>query len=153
MHRKTIAVDFDGTITVACAWPEIGVPNWAVIQKAIDEKKSGAALILWTNREGKYLEDAIKACAEWGLTFDVVNDSTEEWKGFFGNNPRKVGADEYWDDRAVALKPYGYWEEYGRPFPPCNDLEQAWRCSVCGFDDGFPAYKYCPECGSIMKEG
>ena len=27
---------------------------------------------------------------------------------------------------------------------PYNKWEQAWKCSECGFDDGFVAYNYCP---------
>lgn len=103
-RKKTIAVDFDGTLTVSSAWPKIGAPNWPVINRAIQEKQNGAALILWTCREGKLLDEAISACSSWGLTFDAVNDSTEEWKKFFGNSPRKVGADEYWDDRSVDIR-------------------------------------------------
>ena len=46
----------------------------------------------------------------------------------------------------------GLWEEYGRATPVSDCYEAAWKCSVCGFDDGFPSYKYCPECGAVMKE-
>lgn len=71
-------------------------PDW--------NKKNGAGLILWTCREGELLSNAIKACAEWGLRFDAVNDSLPEWKEYFGSNCRKIGADEYWDDKAIPVK-------------------------------------------------
>lgn len=100
--RKAIAIDFDGCICTN-KYPEIGEPNWNVINKAKAEKRKGAGLILWTCREGDLLQEAIKACIEWGLLFDEFNDSLPDWKQAWGNNPRKVGATEYWDDRAVRM--------------------------------------------------
>lgn len=104
MPRRTIAIDFDGTLCTN-EWPRIGCPNYDVIRRALAERSQGAVLILWTCREGKLLQEAITACQNWGLTFDAVNDSTPEWKEHFGNNPRKIGATEYWDDRAVTITP------------------------------------------------
>lgn len=99
-YKKVIAIDFDGCI---CEndFPYVGFPHWKVINEAKAEQEKGAKLILWTCREGEYLEDALAACHEWGLYFDAVNDSVDSWKKNFKNNTRKVGADEYWDDRAV----------------------------------------------------
>ena len=37
---------------------------------------------------------------------DAVNESLPEWIEAWGNDCRKVGADEYWDDKAVRMK-YG----------------------------------------------
>lgn len=47
----------------------------------------------------------------------------------------------------------GHWIEYMRVVipEPYNKWEQAWKCSECGFDDGFVAYNYCPNCGAIME--
>ena len=45
----------------------------------------------------------VSAFGDWGLTFDAVNENLPERIEMFGNDPRKIGADEYWDDRAVAL--------------------------------------------------
>ena len=67
------------------------------------EQAAGAGLILWTCREGKLLEEAVAACAGWDLHFDAINESLPEWIEAFGTRPRKVGATEYWDDRAVAI--------------------------------------------------
>lgn len=39
-----------------------------------------------------------------GLQFDAINDSLPEWKEHFGTSPRKIGADEYWDDKAKVVK-------------------------------------------------
>lgn len=99
LHR-VIAIDFDGTLCEN-KWPEIGAPIIEVIEAAKREKANGSQLILLTMREGRLLDEALMACKQWGLTFDAVNDNTKEWKVAYGNNPRKIGATEYWDDRAV----------------------------------------------------
>ena len=98
-----IAVDFDGCLCES-KWPEIGRPNGAVIRSLIQRKQRGDKIILWTCRAGKLLEDAIAWCAERGLEFDAVNDNLPEVIARYGNNGRKVSADEYWDDKAVTVK-------------------------------------------------
>lgn len=79
--QKAIAIDFDGCLCTN-EYPNTG-------------------LILWTCRQGKELEEAVAACERWGLHFDAVNENLPSWKEFFRNDTRKVGANEYWDDRAV----------------------------------------------------
>ena len=95
--------DFDGCLC-ANAYPDIGAPNWEIIVAAAAEQIAGAGLILWTCREGELLENALEACARWGLHFDAVNDSLPSWKKFYGNDTRKVGATEYWDDKAYRVQ-------------------------------------------------
>lgn len=114
--RKAIAIDFDGCLCTD-AFPAIGEPNWAVINRAKAEQQAGAGLILWTCREGQLLLDAIATCKGWGLNFDSVNESLPDWIEAFRNQPRKVGATEYWDDKAVQLPavPIG-------PLPPMKRL-------------------------------
>ena len=104
---EVIAIDFDGCLCTS-AYPEIGFPNWEAISKAKSRQKNGAKLILWTCREGELLQNAINACIEWGLYFDAVNDSIPEWKEFYGNDSRKIGANEYWDDKAVKVEAAKY---------------------------------------------
>ena len=99
---RTIAVDFDNTL-FETDWPDIKKPIWPTINAARTAKEEGAELILWTTREGGHLTAALEACENVGLTFDAVNDNTETMKKLWGNDPRKVGATEYWDDRAVKL--------------------------------------------------
>jgi len=101
--QKAIAIDFDGTLCTN-DYPNIGEPNWKIITEARAEQANGAGLILWTCREGEMLDAALKACKEWGLHFDAVNESLPSWKKEYGNNPRKVGASEYWDDRSVRVR-------------------------------------------------
>ena len=101
--EKVIALDFDGTLCEN-KYPEIGAPKWDVIRQAKQEKEAGAKLILWTCREGALLQEALDACRRWGLEMDAVNDSLESWKQRFGNDPRKIGATEYWDDKAINVR-------------------------------------------------
>lgn len=55
----------------------------------------------------------------------------------------------------VAPVRHGRWIEYTKVIipDPYNKWEQAWKCSECGFDDGFVAYNYCPNCGAKMDGG
>ena len=52
----------------------------------------------------------------------------------------------------VAQVKHGRWIEYTKVIipEPYNKWEQAWKCSECGFDDGFVAYNFCPNCGAKM---
>lgn len=100
--RRAIAIDFDGCLCVD-AYPAIGSPNWDVIHRAIREQRAGSGLILWTIREGALLQTAVEAAATWGLRFDAINESLPDWIEEYGTRPRKIGASEYWDDRAVRM--------------------------------------------------
>lgn len=97
-----IAVDFDGCLCKN-AWPNIGAPNTAVIEELKRRRSAGCRLILWTCRENSALEAAIAWCAEHGLEFDAVNSNLPDQNKLYGNDSRKVGADEYWDDKAVSV--------------------------------------------------
>ena len=103
--RRTpvIAIDFDG---VLCSdeYPEIGEPNKEVIQEAKSLQAGGACLVLWTCRTGEDLDRAVQACKEWGLEFDAINENPKFRIDLYGNDCRKIGADEYWDDRAVFIQ-------------------------------------------------
>ena len=100
--KKVIALDFDGTLCEN-AWPGIGDPKWAVIRAAQEEQRQGALLILWTTREGPELEQALAWCEYAGFRLDGVNTSAQCWKDAYQNDPRKIGATEYWDARAVDV--------------------------------------------------
>lgn len=101
--RKVIAVDFDGTLFTA-NWPGVGQPIWPVINKAKQERENGAAIILWTCRAGESLQNAVEACEKVGLVLDGVNETLPEWLDSWVDDPRKIGASEYWDDRAVNVE-------------------------------------------------
>ena len=100
---RIIAVDFDGTI-VSDNFPDIGEPIELTIHKIEREQAQGSKIILWTCRNGKALEDAVKFCRdELGLHFDAINENLDEIKVLYGGDTRKVFADEYWDDKAVFM--------------------------------------------------
>lgn len=101
--KKAIAIDFDGTLFTEDRYPAVGEPIWPVIRAAIEEQKKGTALILNTLREGSLLGDAVKACSNFGLHFDAINENLPDRIAYWGNNPRKISATEYWDDRNKPL--------------------------------------------------
>ena len=106
MYKLTpvIAVDFDGTL---CKndYPNIGEPNIFLIEKLKDVKKNlGAKIILWTCREGELLGEAVLWCEYYGLKFDAINDNIAEMKELWCNNPRKIGADFYIDDKNLSMR-------------------------------------------------
>lgn len=96
------AVDFDNTLSIGeYKFPDTGKPNIPLIAYLIDRQKEGDRIILWSCREGDDLAVAVAWCRNLGLTFDAVNDNDSKMKEAWGNNPRKVFADYYIDDRAV----------------------------------------------------
>jgi len=103
MHDKVMAVDFDGTL-FENNWPEIGAPKPKIIQYVKDQQQQGTKLVLWTCREGQMLIDAVHACRNEGLYFDGINVNLQERMDFFHTDPRKIGAEEYLDDRAVSVE-------------------------------------------------
>lgn len=99
IYPMIIAVDFDGTLCDEC-WPEIGKPNLRLIGELIYRKSLGDKVILWTCRAGLQLEQAVRWCESYGLTFDAVNDNLPEIIERYGNNSRKITADIYIDDKS-----------------------------------------------------
>ena len=100
--KKVIAVDFDGTLCTN-KWPQIGEPNTALIRQLAEERKNGTAVILFTCRDKKLLQAAVKWCKEQGLVFDEVNRNTKERIRLYKGDGRKISADIYIDDRAAAF--------------------------------------------------
>ena len=100
---RVIAVDFDGCLCTN-KYPEIGQPNRQLIRMLKTARSKGNKIILWTCREGKQLQDAVKWCERQGLRFDAVNDNIQELKDMFNENSRKVGADVYIDDKAMTVQ-------------------------------------------------
>ena len=99
----TIAVDFDGCLC-EFKWPDIGKPNQPIINRLVSRQAEGDKLILWTCREGKMLDDAILWALNHGLHFDAINDNLPGHVEKYGDNCRKVFADEYWDDKSVVIR-------------------------------------------------
>ena len=102
MENNIIAVDFDGTLCEN-KWPEIGMPNEELIEYLKKRQTNGEKLILWTNRVGNRLDEAVKWSAEKGLVFDAVNENLPEIVEAFGVDSRKIFANEYIDDRNRSI--------------------------------------------------
>lgn len=97
--KKIIAVDFDGTLCTN-AYPRIGIAREAIIQSVKDAKADGCAIILWTCRTGKELQEAIQWSAEHGVVFDAINSNLPSHIAKYGEDSRKIFAHVYLDDRA-----------------------------------------------------
>lgn len=100
MDKKTIAVDFDGTI-VTNAYPDIGKPMIFAFDTLKKLQSEGHLLILWTYRSGKKLEEAVDFCAKNGIIFYAVNKSYPE-EEMSGAISRKINADLFIDDRNIG---------------------------------------------------
>lgn len=97
-----LAIDFDGTI-VEDKYPQIGNFRTNAVEKIKLLKKEGYILILWTNRTGKKLAEAVKVCAESGIRFDAINCNLKsEIIKYEGSDPRKIGASLFIDDRGLT---------------------------------------------------
>ena len=106
LYTTILSVDFDGTLCES-AWPNIGAPNKRLIQYLINCRKHGIKVILNTMREGELLDQAVKWCEGFGLTFDAVNDNLPEMIELYGNNPRKIAATYYIDDCNAIIRGFG----------------------------------------------
>ncbi len=97
---KVIAVDFDGTI-VEHNFPEIGREMLFAFDTLKALQKKGHRIILWTFRTGKFLDEAVAYCHRHGMDFYAVNKSFPE-EELSGDNPRKIQADLFIDDRNLG---------------------------------------------------
>lgn len=88
-----IAIDFDNTITLEGNYPVTGELNPLALE-VIKELKKEHTLILWTCREGIWLDEAVQLLHNKGIEFDYINECPE--------GTRKVIADVYIDDRAFG---------------------------------------------------
>lgn len=100
---RIIAVDFDGTL-VRDMYPMIGEPILETYAKLLKEQRQGSKIILWTCRNGKALEEAVKYCRDTlNIHFDAINENLDEIKILYGGDTRKIFATEYWDDKAIQM--------------------------------------------------
>lgn len=99
-----IAVDFDGTI-VEHEYPAIGreIPFATETLKML--MKQNHKLIMWSVREGKLLDDAVKWCKDRGVEFYAVNKDYPEETLDNNNFSRKLKADLFIDDRNLGGLP------------------------------------------------
>lgn len=118
-----IATDFDGVLCEK-RWPRIGAPNKKLIKKLADLKQEGHVIILWTCRTddpfvddtGKtrnLLDEAVRFCDAYGLTFSYINRPDPDSVAMYGGNPRKIYANIYIDDQNAGAE---FMKRYGIPF-------------------------------------
>lgn len=113
--QKILALDFDGTL-VECVYGgdldkkegKVAHPKFDVINAVRERVKQGWDVILWTCRNGAYLDEAVAFCKLHGIPLVAINDhhpAVKEACKELGYEPGpKVFAHEYWDDKAVTLK-------------------------------------------------
>lgn len=96
MKKKTICVDFDGTV-VSWDFPKIGQDIGAVpvLKRLVD---NGHKIILLTMRSGETLQDAV----EWFKSNDIplydVNNNKSQWRW---SASRKTHGDLFIEDQAL----------------------------------------------------
>ena len=95
---RVIAVDFDGTI-VSDEYPEIGkeIPSAVDVLKRLSNDVR-FRLILWSSREGKYLDAAVEWCRNQGIEFYAVNRNHPEEQISDETYRRKIIASYYIDN-------------------------------------------------------
>lgn len=113
---KIVAVDFDGTL-VNDEYPNIGALRPDIFNLCKYLKQHDVRLILWTSRDGEYLEQAVSFCEQHGLIFDAVNQNIPETIEMFHNDTRKVYADLYLDDKSISIdtRPHFWLSRVGIP--------------------------------------
>lgn len=102
-ERKTtvVAVDFDNTICYTTKYPNIDKPipyAFDVLRVLMNDPYT--ILILWTCREGEYLQQALDFCELYGIKFDYINENCKRNLDLYVVDCRKVSADIYIDDHS-----------------------------------------------------
>jgi len=101
--KKSIAVDFDGTLHFGTQYPFIGDPNIKLIN-FIKEHRNDYIWILWTCRAGIQLKYAQRWLREQGVRFDYYNNNPPWVRQQYKIDSRKIVADYYIDDRNITLE-------------------------------------------------
>jgi len=97
-RRLILAIDADGTMWEHM-FPSIGPALPGAFETLKRFKQKGDRLILWTCREGMYLQEAIACCKLNGIEFEEHNNNASEHNY---DKSRKIYADLYIDDRMVG---------------------------------------------------
>lgn len=92
-----IAVDFDGTLTEKNIFPEIAPLRKHAKETIKHLQDAGHKVVLWTCREGKYLDEARVFLRLNGIELDGFNYSPYQLQS------RKIVADVYIDDKNVFM--------------------------------------------------
>jgi hypothetical protein len=84
-------------------WPKIGEPVPMAIETNKEWVSRGMRIILWTVRDGQYLEDAVKYCEDAGIELYGINKHPNGW-----SDSPKAYAHYYIDDMAVGCPLINY---------------------------------------------
>lgn len=96
-----MAVDLDGTLLHydgGFKLNEFGQPIRGIVEQLLELKRRGWVIVIWTCRKDTpELREHLK---KHEVPFDYVND--HPWNG--PDNPRKIHADVYLDDKAIRFQ-------------------------------------------------
>lgn len=96
----TLSIDFDGTI-VEDTYPDVGQVRPYAIRYLQALEGEGHVIIINSNREGKYKEDAIEFLKQNNIPFHYFNENDQRLIDKYSNDSRKIGADLYIDDKSL----------------------------------------------------
>ena len=101
---KIFAIDFDNTIAKEDCYPEIGKLLPYAKQFINQLYKDGAYVIIWTSRGNDTLYKVKQFLIDNEIKFHRINEPNPALIELYQNNPRKVGADWYLDDKTPGLR-------------------------------------------------
>lgn len=97
-----LALDFDDTI-VKSKFPEIIRAKKGAVKYINKLHKKGYYIIIWTCRHGEHIDMATKWLADNEILFHNINTQHPRLVEYYGNDTRKISADIYVDDKALAF--------------------------------------------------
>ena len=97
MFKKVIAIDFDGII-VEDTYPHIGKLKPKAREVINELISQGHEVIIWSCRDACEIEEFLY---KQDIKFTTINENTFHLMDNWGNDPRKVGADVYIDDKNI----------------------------------------------------
>lgn len=97
-----IAVDFDNTLTVNNAFPEVGQKNDNAFEFLTKLQNNGIKIVLYTMRGGEALQKAIEWCKENNFEFDAIGKHPYQDE-VLGITVYKCFAHFYIDDRNIGV--------------------------------------------------
>lgn len=107
---KIYAVDFDETLYFSKSYefPYVSIEenrwNMRLLNRVRElQNDSRNKFILWTCRTKTELDIAVTALSRFNVYFDAHNDNLPEVKFAFKDNPRKIYANAYIDDRNTSV--------------------------------------------------
>ena len=97
MVKKVIAIDFDGTI-VDDKFPDFGDVKEGAKEVINELLEVGHEVIIWSCQDAEEIEHVLYRL---GINYTAINENTESMMQRWGNNPRKIGADNFIDDKGL----------------------------------------------------